>query len=329
MTSLHVRTALAAAVAALAVAAPAHAVVATSAATPARADRPIIGIGDQKPDMFSDSRFINMGITHARINIGWDEMYFLDRADALQEWMEAARNAGVAPLVTFGHSWQPRRRRVLPTVDQFVTAFVRFRLLYPWVRDFATWNEANHCGEPTCHRPGLVADYYDALRAECPKCRILAAELLDLKNMPAWVKQFRTRLGYQPRYWGLHNYLDANRLRVRATTDLLRITRGELWLTETGGIVARRNRSNIAPKFEESARHAGLATRWLFDRLVPISPRIKRVYLYNWNAATTKDTWDSALIGPHGNTRPAYRVLQRVLTKGINRNAFSGRKPRR
>ena len=46
-----------------------------------------------------------MGITHARINIGWDEMYFLDRADALHEWMEAARNAGVSPLVTFGHSW--------------------------------------------------------------------------------------------------------------------------------------------------------------------------------------------------------------------------------
>jgi hypothetical protein len=315
---------------ALALAAPAHAVTATSAATPAGAKIPIVGIGDQKSDMFFDSRFADLGITHARINIGWDEMYYLDRADALQEWMNAAHNAGVSPLVTFGHSWQPGRRRVLPTVDQFVTAFVRFRLLYPWVRDFATWNEANHCGEPTCHRAGLVADYFDALRAECPSCHILAAELLDLHNMPAWVKQFRTRLGYQPRYWGLHNYLDANRLRLRSTNALLKITRGEVWLTETGGIVARRNRNHIAPKFEESARHAAVATRWLFDRLAPLSRRITRVYLYEWNAATTKDSWDSALIDPHGKARPAFQVLKRVLTKGIKRASAGGtRKPRR
>jgi hypothetical protein len=283
---------------------------------------PIVGIGDQKPDMFADARFSELGISHARINIGWDEMYFLPRADALKAWMDAAHEAGVAPLVTFGHSWQPGRRRILPTVDQFVTAFVRFRLLYPWVKDFAVWNEANHCGEPTCHRPGLVADYYDALQAECPTCRILAAELLDLKNMPALVKQFTRRLGYQPRYWGLHNYLDANRLRTRSTNALLSITRGEVWLTETGGIVARRNRSHIAPKFEESARHAAIATRWVFDRLVPLSKRIKRVYLYEWNAVSKKDTWDSALIDPHGRTRPAFAVLKRVLTKGINPNSF-------
>jgi polysaccharide biosynthesis protein PslG len=323
MSRIALRTTLLGAAAALVIAAPSQAVVATSAATPAKSDRPIIGIGDQKADMFADSRFLDIGITHARINIGWDEMYFLPNADRLRDWMEAAHNAGVAPLVTFGHSWQPRRRRVLPTVDQFVTAFVRFRLLYPWVRDFAVWNEANHCGEPTCHKPGLVADYYDALHAECPSCRILAAELLDLKNMGAWVRQFNRRLGYQAKYWGLHNYLDANRLRTRATSELLSLTKGQIWLTETGGIVARRNRSEIAPKFEESTRHAAVAIRWLFDRLVPLSKRITRVYLYNWNAASKKDTWDSALIGPNGNARPAFRVLQRVLAKGVNRNSFS------
>jgi hypothetical protein len=329
MTRILVSSTLAALSAALVIAAPAGAVQPRDRGTSAKIDRPIVGIGDQKPDMFFDHRFTDMGITHARINIGWDEMYFLPRADALQEWMDAAHDAGVSPLVTFGHSWQPGRRRILPTVDQFVTAFVRFRLLYPWVTDFATWNEANHCGEPTCHRPGLVADYYDALHAECPTCRILAAEMLDLHNMTAWIKQFSKRLGYQPRYWGLHNYLDANRLRTKATNALLKITRGEVWLTETGGIVARRNRKHITPKFEESARHAAVATRWVFDRLVPLSPRIKRVYLYEWNAASTKDTWDTALIDSHGRTRPAYQVLQRVLTKGIKRNAVGGKRKKR
>jgi hypothetical protein len=329
MTRISVRTALAAAAAALVLAAPAGAVTAPDRAKAATVDGPIVGIGDQKPDMFFDNRFLDMGISHARINIGWDEMYFLPRADALKDWMDAAHDAGVAPLVTFGHSWQPRRRRILPTVDEFVTAFVRFRLLYPWVKDFAVWNEANHCGEPTCHHPGLVADYYDALHAECPTCRILAAELLDLKNMNAWVKRFNRRLGYQAKYWGLHNYLDANRLRTRSTSALLKLTKGEIWLTETGGIVARRNRSHIAPKFEESARHAALATRWVFDRLVPLSKRITRVYLYEWNAVSKQDTWDTALIGPDGKTRPAYAVLKRVLTKGINRDAFTGKRKQR
>jgi polysaccharide biosynthesis protein PslG len=314
MTRLSVLIALAA----LAVPTPGVAATAVVGATPGHPARTlIVGIGDQKSDMFGDQRFLNMDIAHGRINIGWDTMNDQAELDELDVWLTAAQNAGVSPLISFGHSWRPSRRRVLPTVDQFVSAFIRFHKRYPWVRDFATWNEANHCGEPTCHRPGLVADYYDALRAECPSCKILAAELLDLRNMPAWVKSFRTRLGYQPRYWGLHNYLDANRMRLRSTNALLRITRGEVWLTETGGIVARRNHSEIAPKFEESARHAAVATRWLFDRLVPLSSRITRVYLYEWNAVSTHDTWDSALVGPTGKVRPAYRVLKRVLTKGI------------
>jgi hypothetical protein len=329
MTRISMKAALAALASSLVLVAPASATAPPARESATVVNGPIVGIGDQKPDMFLDTRFTDLGISHARINIGWDEMYFLPRADALKAWMAAAHDAGVSPLVTFGHSWQPGRRRILPTVDQFVTAFVRFRLLYPWVRDFATWNEANHCGEPTCHKPGLVADYYDALHAECPSCRILAAELLDLHNMPTWVRQFRKRLGYQPKYWGLHNYLDANRLRLRSTKTLLRITRGEVWLTETGGIVARRNRNHITPKFEESARHAAVATRWVFDHLVPLSPRIKRVYLYEWNAVSTKDTWDTALIGPTGKTRPAYAVLKRVITQGIKRAVGGKRKKSR
>jgi hypothetical protein len=295
-------------------------------ALPATGGAVVVGIGDQKPDMFTDSRFLGLGIRHARLNIGWDSVIEPAEREKLDAWMSAARKARVAPLVTFGHSWVPRKRRMLPTLDQFVEAFLQFRERYPWVRDFATWNEANHCGEPTCNKPALVADYYYALRTECPRCRILAAELLDLRNMTAWVRRFRARLGYEPGYWGLHNYLDANRLRLTATQQLLRSTRGKIWLTETGGIVARRNRSEIAPKFEESARHAAIAMRWLFDRLVPLSPRIKRVYVYQWNALTPHDTWDSALVGPTGKVRPAYHVFKRRLLAQRNRNGLAGRR---
>jgi hypothetical protein len=149
----------------------------------------------------------------------------------------------------------------------------------------------------------------------CPKCKVLAAELLDFPNMSKWVKQFRRLAHVDPKYWGLHNYRDANRLQTVNTRRLLKATRGRIWLTETGGIVARRNKSSVG--FTESPQHAAVATRWVFDRLVPLSNRIERVYLYHWNASSPYDTWDSALVGPDNKVRPAYRVLERVLDFGL------------
>ena len=148
--------------------------------------------------------------------------------------------------------------------------------------DYASWNEANHCGEPTCHRPELVAAYWRKLRVECPTCRILAAEVLDMPNMTSWVKAFRRAAKVEPRYWGLHNYIDANRLRTTGTRRLLKAVKGQVWFTETGGIVSRTNRRKVT--FPESAEHAAMATRFLFDDLIPLSRRITRVYLYHWNS---------------------------------------------
>jgi hypothetical protein len=128
------------------------------------------------------------------------------------------------------------------------------------------------------------------------------------------VKAFRRAARVEPRYWGLHNYVDANRLRTTGTRRLLKATGHALiWFTETGGIVSRTNRRKVT--FPESAEHAATATRFLFDDLIPLSRRITRVYLYHWNSEPGPKTWDSGLIGPTGQPRPAYRVLQRVLAR--------------
>jgi hypothetical protein len=284
--------------AALAVAAPASALT--------------IGIADQKPDMFSDQRFLDSGIRFARRAVPWDALTSPGQTAALDEWMNAARAAHVDPLVSFTHSSFDRRQ--LPTPERLLYEFRRFRARYPWVTEFATWNEANHCGEPTCHRPKLVAAYWRKLSMSCPQCRILGAEVLDMPNMTSWVKAFRRAAKVQPRYWGLHNYIDANRLRTTGTRRLLKATGNALiWFTETGGIVARKNRRKVT--FPESASHAAVATQFVFDDLVPLSRRITRVYLYHWNSYPGPATWDSALIGPTGKPRPAFRVLERELTQ--------------
>jgi hypothetical protein len=270
-----------------------------------------IGIADQKPDMFTDPRFLASDLHYARRAVPWDALTSPTQTAQLDAWLAGARAAHVNPLLSFTHS--STNRRQLPSPERLLYEFRRFRARYPWVTDYASWNEANHCGEPTCHRPELVAAYWRKLRTACPKCRILAAEVLDMPNMTSWVKAFRRAAKVEPRYWGIHNYIDANRLRTTGTRRLLKTVKGQIWFTETGGIVSRTNRVKVT--FPESAEHAGMATRFLFDDLVPLSRRITRVYLYHWNSEPGPKTWDSGLIGPTGKPRPAYRVLQRVLAQ--------------
>ena len=283
------------------------AVLATALLLPASASALVIGIADQKPDMFSDPLFLGLQVRYARLAVSWDAMEHPWEQQQVDAWLDDARAAGVQPLIGFGHSRVDRRK--LPTPSRFKYDFRTFRARYPWVTTFATWNEANHCGEPTCHRPQLVAAYYRSIVRECPQCRILGAELLDMPNMADWVDAYQKHLGpsRSPRYWGLHNYIDANRMRTTGTRTLLRHAKGQIWFTETGGIVRRRNRAKVG--FPESATHAAQATRWVFDKLVPLSRRITRVYLYHWNAVTG-DNWDSGLVDPRGRSRPALRVLR-------------------
>jgi len=273
-----------------------------------------IGIADQKADMFSDQRFTDLGIDRARFAVGWDALSSSWQIAELDAWLAGAQADGVEPLISFGHSRTNRRAR--PTPAQFLSQFRRFRQRYPWVTTFATWNEANLCGEPTCHRPALAAGYYRGLRRTCPSCTILAPELLDMPNMVQWAKDFRTALGYSPKLWGVHNYVEANRFKQQRLRQFERSQPGSaIWLTETGGLVRRDNASTT--DIPEGPRHAGEVTRYIFDRILPSNPQIKRVYLYHWNAGPTDVTWDSGLINPSGGERAALFVLARVLRFGL------------
>ena len=77
------------------------------------------------------------------------------------------------------------------------------------------------------------------MRRTCPECTITAPSVLDAPNMTRWIKAFKRKTRYPVRVWAIHNHIDANRHRTSGTRELLRITRGQLWFTETGGIVNR------------------------------------------------------------------------------------------
>ena len=63
---------------------------------------PLVGISDQDPDTFADPRFKGLGIRYARLITPWDSMR--TEPDRLDGWLQAARAAGVQPLVAFNHS---------------------------------------------------------------------------------------------------------------------------------------------------------------------------------------------------------------------------------
>jgi hypothetical protein len=272
---------------------------------------PVVGIGEQSPDMFTNPYFKALHVTHARVITAWDSLRHKWERDALDTYMNAAHAAGVDVLLGFGHSRSAKRsvRRHVPSVKVFTKEFLKYKKRYPWVTDWLTWNEANHCGEPVCHKAHTVARFYNNIRHNCYGCNVVGADVLDEPNMTAWIKEFRRTARKDKVIWGLHNYIDANRFRTTGTRELLKAApHGQVWFTETGGLVVRRNHSRIA--FPGNIKHAAAATKQVF-KLAALSPRVRRIYVYQWQpAATPKPTWDSALVNRHGKPRPAYKVVK-------------------
>ncbi|MEA2273985.1 MAG: hypothetical protein QOI98_2693 [Solirubrobacteraceae bacterium] len=285
-------------------------------AGPPAAGAVVVGIGDQKGDFFADKRFGALGIRHARLIVPWDAVKYQWQIERVDRWLGAAQRARVVPLIVFGKSITEQYHTMLPTVEDFTEIFDAFHARYPWVREYATWNEPNLCTQPTCLNPERVAEYYNVLVRRCPGCRVLGGSVLGVSGMGRWIKRFLAVADPDPRYWGLHNYLDVNSFNRQTTRSLLKVVKGEVWLTETAGLVGWDPGRPIA--FRPSVSHAILATRWLFDWMLPVSPRIKRVYLYEWNAVPGSP-WDSALISRTGRSRPTLSIVRRVIKKGIRR----------
>ncbi|TML08438.1 MAG: hypothetical protein E6G41_02245 [Actinobacteria bacterium] len=266
-----------------------------------------VGIADQKADMFSDPRFAQLGIKRARIDVAYDVLLDANQTAVLDQWMSAAQAAGVQVLVTFDRSRRPGRKSFRPDTYSLIKQFNRLRARYPFVKEWVTWNEPNLSQTPT-----RTARQWLALKKACPSCTIVAADLVDRPNLSRWAKAFIKTAHQQPKYWGLHNYADANQYKPRATKALLKAVKGNVWLTETGGVVKRNNGSSV--KYSgESLTHAAKAINYIFTKLVRLSPRIQRVYVFHWNGRNA--SWDSALISPNGNARPAFAVLANLLRR--------------
>ena len=185
----------------------------------------------------------------------------------MASWLGSAAAAGVQPLVAFDHDRGdrcPSAPCALPSVGAYEAAVRAFLAAYPQVRLITPWNEANHAAEPTAGRPDRAAAYYNAARRACPACTLVAADVIDGPGMLSWLAEYRRGLDETPQVWGLHDYYDTTYFTTSGLRDYLGAVPGQVWLTETGGIVELRTRDgrvSLPPRRAARARLGELRVR--------------------------------------------------------------------
>ena len=305
-----------AAVVAVAVCALGSVFVSLGAAAPPAAQaraRALYGIGDQSAATFADPRFAWLGVQLVRLVVPYDTVRHPAELATARAWLNAARFRRLEPLVVFSHSAQ--HPHLLPSVADYRAAVLAFRHAFPWVRDWGTWDEENHVSQPTAHDPPQAARFYNMLSGMCGSCSILAADVLDQPGMAHWLRRFEA-YAIRPHLWGLHNYYDLNHGGRQRTAVMLRTVPGDVWFSETGGLVWRWNTHThgFVVRGEVEATRAARRLR----ALVALSRRIQRVYYYHWRVGVSLSaarrhpghvTWDSGLVRPDCSARAALRIF--------------------
>ena len=91
--------------------------------------------------------------------------------------------------------------------------------------------------------------------------------------------------------------------------------KGDIWLTETGGIV-KFVLPNGHTLFKKSESRANTATKRMFALAKRYRSRIKRLYIYHWKQPGGNNRFDAGLTRLNGTARPAYNTVLRQLATG-------------
>jgi hypothetical protein len=292
-----------------------------AARSPARAHAAssyVTGIGDEQARMFANPLYQQLHTKIVRYVVPYDAIvhpYSLDQAIAFIHDAEAAHEQ---VLVAFYHSeYTPT---VLPSVSSYQRDVQRFVKLFPNVKQYEAWDESNRGNVPReFSSPSAVADakYYQALIRVCRGCTVIGLDVLDsyyIAPTLQYIAEFKREIyrleTIMPKIWGLHNYSDVNRLEGWRTSDLVRALGGQVWLTETGGIV--QFGSDFPNKHGSGLTRAAKVLKFMFA-VAAAHPQIKRLYIYDWNGGTSSTIFDAGLTNAHEQPRAGYVVVCRQL----------------
>jgi hypothetical protein len=278
----------------------------------------LTGLGDESPEMFSNADAQQLKTKIARYIAPYDAVahsYSLDKAKA---WIKYAEGQHMQILVAFYHSeYSPLR---LPSVAQYKHYVEKFIKLFPRVHQYQAWDESNRGnirGVLASPSASATAQYYQALIRVCKGCTAVGLDVLDANDISPtlrYISEFKREIGklrtVMPKIWGLHNYSDINRRESWRTRQLSRAMGGQIWLTETGGIVQfggafpNRNGSGL--------KRAAKVLTYMFN-VAGSQPQIKRLYIYNWIGGNTRTRFDAGLTDNHHRPRPGYVIVCKHL----------------
>ena len=181
------------------------------------------------------------------------------------------------------------------------------------MKTYSAWNEANHVSQPTSASP-LAVRYYDVLRrdARSRKCTVMAADVLDPSNVGSYLRAFMRRAKGHPRLWGLHNYKDVNRKTSGDTRRMLATVPGEVWLTETGGIVRfAGSRLKTSPARAAAARSTCSSSPTSTSASARAAVEDHAAVRLPWFGETRGARFDAGLVNPDGSPRTAFAIVRK------------------
>ncbi len=274
----------------------------------------LTGIGDEQTTMFANPLYQQLHTRIARYIAPYDAAVRPDAMDKAREWIGDAEAQHQQVLISFYHSEHtPTRLPSVATYQRDVAAFVKE---FPHVRQYQSWDESNRgnirrvLASPSASR---AAQYYRALVRACKGCTAIGLDVLDAANISptlryisAFKREVRRLHVAMPKIWGLHNYSDVNRLESWRTRELIKAFGGQVWLTETGGIV------QFGPHFKNrhgsGLRRAAKVLKYMFS-LAAAHSKIKRLYIYDWSGGVPSTRFDAGLTNSKDQPRAGYIVV--------------------
>jgi hypothetical protein len=274
----------------------------------------LTGVADEQSEMFSNPLWQQLHTKITRYIAPYDAAVRPYSLQLARQWIAAAEAQHQRVLVAFYHSeYTPTR---MPSQAVYKRDVQKFIALFPKVREYQPWNEANRGNVAHLFAsPSALesAEYYKTLRSVCRGCTVLGLDLLDQQSVgPSlrYLAQFRRDVLHlkapAPSVWGLHDYSDTNRFSSSRTRAVLAAVPGQVWLTETGGIV--KFGGAFPNKNGSGLTRAAKALSYMF-RIAGSNSRIKRLYVFQWSGATQAARFDAGLTDPHYNPRPGYVIV--------------------
>jgi hypothetical protein len=282
----------------------------------------LTGIGDQRTEMFTSPLWQQLHTKIARYIAPYDAAVRPYSLQLAREWIGDAEAAHQQVLVAFYHSeYTPTK---MPSITVYQRDVKKFLALFPKVKQYQAWNEANrgtiveivkgkrHIAlvSPSATQS---AQYYKALRAVCHGCTLTGLDILDGPSVSPslrYIGEYKHEIAHlkvpMPQLWGLHNYSDTNRFQSTRTRAILAAVPGQIWLTETGGIV--QFGTAFPNKKGAGLTRAAKALSYMFQ-IASSNSRIKRLYIFQWSGSSESVRFDAGLTDPNYNPRPGYVIV--------------------